>query len=381
MAPGSPSPSGSVTHLPHRYNTRQAAVRIAEVVSGRLEIRTVPKPLPQGLETLAASTTFAQKRFLEGVGVLCADEGWELEQILDVGTAQLLSCALQHRKIQERIFGVTDPYFTDEQKVAVIDRRCSTLIADATDVIEGVVTSSKELSASRESGQEWLQRRREIPLCKCVAHTCPDVEFYTDVLGVLITMEPPLNDDSGTIFANLILTYILKAANWNRIKVHGTRGGMIGLVEYILQLPSGVEYMYRGRPNYLLYQRFTQEERGLGLDMRVEESVRGIGEVQSQRGTSTNVKNQAFAQAGIYTLGYFTNVVTRNKLVTVIIYKDMMSHVAFATFKRENESGDILGEVSYKLAHSLNPFDLRNADDLQVFASVFIAALKSAMTT
>ena len=35
----------------------------------------------------------------------------------------------------------------------------------------------------------------------------------------------------------------------------------------------------------------------------MEERVRGIGEVQSPQGSSSAVKNRAFAQAGIYTLG------------------------------------------------------------------------------
>ena len=90
----------------------------------------------------------------------------------------------------------------------------------------------------------------------------------------------------------------------------------MGSVQYILRLPSGTEYIYRGRPDFLIYQRLRQEERALGSEF---ERVRGIGEVQSPQGSSTAVKNRAFAQASIYTLGYFRNTVAVNKIATVVL--------------------------------------------------------------
>ena len=111
--------------------------------------------------------------------------------------------------------------------------------------------------------------------------------FYTDVLGVLVTIQPPLNDDTGSLFANVLLTHILKAANLS------SRGGTVGSVRYILCLPSGTEYVYCGRPDFLVCQRFSLEERALGTQLSAEETVQGVGEIQSPQGTSTEVKNRA----------------------------------------------------------------------------------------
>ena len=150
----------------------------------------------------------------------------------------------------------------------------------------------------------------------------------------------------------------------------------MGSVQYILRLPSGTEYIYRGRPDFLIYQRLSQEERALGR-FGMEERVRGIGEVQSPQGSSTAVKNRAFAQASIYTLGYFRNTVAVNKIATVVLYKDMTAHVALATLRRAEGAAELVGDATYKLVHSIDPFNLRIPEDLGLFASVFIATLKT----
>ena len=151
----------------------------------------------------------------------------------------------------------------------------------------------------------------------------------------------------------------------------------MGSVQYILRLPSGTKYIYRGRPDFLIYQRLSQEERALGSEFGMEERVRGIGEVQSPQGSSTAVKNRAFAQASIYTLGYFRNTVAVNKIATVVLYKDMTAHVALATLRRAEGAAELVGDATYKLVHSINPFNLRIPEDLGLFASLFIATLKT----
>ncbi|CAI8036415.1 hypothetical protein GBAR_LOCUS20400 [Geodia barretti] len=167
----------------------------------------------------------------------------------------------------------------------------------------GELTTVENVSAVCDKGKEWLESKGEVPLCACKAHKCEDPDLFTDVLGELIPLQPPLNDDTGTMFANTVLMHIIKAANLRRLTVHSTRGGTVGSVQYILRLPSGTEYIYRGRPDFLIYQRLSQEERALGSEFGMEERVRGIGEGQSPQGSSSAVKNRAFAQAGIYTLG------------------------------------------------------------------------------
>ena len=78
---------------------------------------------------------------------------------------------------------------------------------------------------------------------------------------------------------------------------------------------------------------------------------------------------------GIYTLGY--NAKTITKLATVVLYKDISAHVALATICRDRADSEVIGDVTYKPVHSMNPFDLKNPEDMAMFASVFIATLKT----
>ena len=107
----------------------------------------------------------------------------------------------------------------------------------------------------------------------------------------------------------------------------------------------------------------------------------GVGEVQSPPGTSSAAKNRAFAQAGIYTLGHFNNTTALSKLATVVLYKDFTAHVALATIHRAEggRAEGIIGDVTYKLVHSVNPFDLKSKEDIETFSSVFVATLKTTL--
>ena len=40
---------------------------------------------------------------------------------------------------------------------------------------------------------------------------------------------------------------------------------------------------------------------------------------------------------------------------------------------------NIIGDVSYKLVHSVNPFNLQCKEDIAAFASVFVATLKTTL--
>ena len=62
-----------------------------------------------------------------------------------------------------------------------------------------------------------MEKKGEIPLCACKAHKCEDPDSFTDVLENMVTLEPPLNDNMGTIFVNTLLTCIIKAANLKRL--------------------------------------------------------------------------------------------------------------------------------------------------------------------
>ena len=347
----------------HRYNTRQQPQHVGstslQIVAGTCNELAQP-----------AGSVDAQQAFLQGVGMIRTDVE-ALEDVLPTSDALLLTCALEHRRIEDS--NLTDPYFTEEEWQRVLKTRTQ-LLDEADDMLGDVVPTSKEKAS------DWVQRKRSIPLCNCQVHQC-DNELYLDVLSVLVSLPKPLNDDTGNTFAQVFLAHILKSSNLTRLTVRGTRGGTIGRVHFILRLPSGTEYVYTGWPDLHLVQRFTQEERRLGVRLGLEETVRGIGEVQSPPGTSNSAKNRAFAQAGIYTLGHFKNTHSISKLATVIFYKDLTAHVALATINRVPEvtSSGVIGDVTYKLVNGVNPYDLRLVEDMKRFASVFIATLKTTL--
>ena len=114
-----------------------------------------------------------------------------------------------------------------------------------------------------------------------------------------------------------------------------------------------------------------------------EHRVRGIGEVQSQQGTSADAKTAALAQAGIYSVGHFAKFdrdEVKRKVATVLLYKDMTGHVALAKIDLSKvTSAKALGEISYKVCNSVHPYKIHNPDGLASFASTFFGALKVAM--
>lgn len=143
--------------------------------------------------------------------------------------------------------------------------------------------------------------------------------------------------------------------------------------------PVGQSAFFSGWPDFQIYQRFSQEERRLGVNLGLEETVRAVGDIQSPPGTSRTAKNRTFAQAGIYTVGQFGNTSSLTKLATVILYKDITAHVALATINRAKDSKEVIGDVTYKLVNSVNVFDLKVKEDLQAFSSVFVTALKTTL--
>ena len=215
----------------HRGNTRRAT-RLAEAQPPMQVIAVSPSRAQ--VEALAAGSAEAQSKFLEGVGIVTTQVE-HLENVLDRESAELLSCALQHQRYKEG--RLTDPYFTEEQWKAVVAGR-SALLDDAEELVDGILGSSGQVLQNPDKRREWLGRKRKVPLCDCKAHKCDNDEFFTDVLGELVKLQAPLNDNSGTRFANVLLSHILKVATLTRVQFHGTRGGALGPVQYILRLPS-----------------------------------------------------------------------------------------------------------------------------------------------
>ena len=256
----------------HRYNTRNPA-RLAE---------------------MAANSHEAQDTFLAAVGMM-RDDVEPLEEILTTQECELIACALQHKRRKHHV--LLDPYFIDSEWERAL--------------LEGKL-------------------EEDVPFCDCMAHQCMDEEFYMHVLSDLTAIQSPVDDSSGSLLAQILTTFILKKAQLKSTNWQMGRGGGLAAVHYILRLPSGVKYRYKGYPDFIVSHRFSQAERHLGLQGR-EEKVKGVGKVQLQRGSSVAVKNRALAQAGIYTICHFVNTKQITGLATLILYKDLTVHVALAT--------------------------------------------------
>lgn len=159
---------------------------------------------------LAASSLKAQETFLECIGIITTTIE-PLEEVITSETANLLSYALQHLRIEDRTWHLTDPYFTEEEWARVLE--CRTVLLHEPEELLVQLGSANELTlADVERMKGWVVRKRKISLCGCIAHNCED-DFFTNVLGVLVALQPPLNDDLGNDFASIFLTYMLKAAN------------------------------------------------------------------------------------------------------------------------------------------------------------------------
>ena len=184
--------------------------------------------------------------------------------------------------------------------------------------------------------------------------------------------------------AGWLLPYLLKAASLKNVEFLGTRVGYKAAIQYMLRLPSGEESIFTGWPDFQLAQTFSFIERRLQKPVGPEDRVRAVGEIQSPKGYSAESKTRAFAQAGIYTVGQFTNTTTLNKLAAIVLYKDMSAHVAIAKLNRQQSDVDTkmetVGEVTFKLVNSVNSFHLQNPQDLAKFASVFVTTLKTTLT-
>ena len=86
--------------------------------------------------------------------------------------------------------------------------------------------SLKEPVQAMETEQQWLAQQQS-PLCQCKAHSCQDAVMY-EALSSLAIIQLPLNDDTGSQMANVLLPYtcIMKAAGLN-LSIHGTGRGQL----------------------------------------------------------------------------------------------------------------------------------------------------------
>ena len=367
----SPSPSPPTPPMPRpTYNTRLSMKQPPPL--NKLQVAHAPLSPTKAQTSFPASSAAGQYSFLREVGMVTTAVE-PLEDILTDDEAELLSCSLKHQRYDDSEASV---YFTPEQRERQIEKKVS-LVKGAKRLLK---TAKQGLNTDTWDSEEklWQEEEERNVICCCKAHECDDAELYMAVLGRLVMVAPPLTDDTGNVLATVLLSHIIKKSGLNQLYVQSSRTGTMASVRYLLRCPSGTEYIYTGWPDFQVSYMFGQAERrrlGKGVD-KVEETVRAIGEIQSPPEDSTDAKNRSFAQAGIYTLGHFCNTNTIERLATVVLYKDMTVHVALATIARGG-SGDTVGDVTYKPVYSLHPFNLQNPCDMALFASVFVATLKS----
>ena len=367
----SPSPPPLPPTPCHTYNTRLSVKQPPPLK--KLQVAHAPLS-PTRVSSFAAGSKAGHLLFLGEVGmVTTAVEPREV--ILTDDEAELLSCSLRHQ-CYVSVHRVGSVYFTPEQWERQTTKNAS-LVKGAKRLLKTARQHSNPDTWENEQ-KKWHEEEEKGVICCCKAHECEDDDLYTKVLGRLVMVAPPLTDDTGNVLATVLLSHIIYKSGLNKLYVQSSRTGTKASVKYILRCPSGKEYIYSGWPDFQISYMMSRAERRLGgRTDKLEETMRAVGEIQSPPGNSTEAKNRSFAQAGIYTLGQFCNTQTIQRLATVVLYKDLTVHVALATIARGSESGNTVGDVTYKPVCSVHPFNLRDSSDMAAFASVFIATLKS----
>lgn len=157
------------------------------------------------------------------------------------------------------------------------------------------------------------------------------------------------------------------------------KAGTTASVQYALQFPSGQTMTFTEWSEFQIAEHFSLNERNLGKSLKREHRIE---EVQSQQGTSPTAKVGAFCQAGIYAIGQLKKMPpSQERITTVVLLKDLGVQVALATLNPQNKEGDTLGEVTYKLVDSVQPYILNTpmAKWMQQIAALFIAVLQATL--
>ena len=149
---------------------------------------------------MAASSIQAWLSFLRAVDIETLELDEPLPEVLDVEEARLLCCALQHRKVEGANF--SDPYFMEEE-IAALTRRNS----DHLKMAQVLLCSDEK---DTQSKARFLSESKVNSLCACEAHSSADDELYRNVIRVLVTIQPPLSDNSGNVMDSYLLTHTMK---------------------------------------------------------------------------------------------------------------------------------------------------------------------------
>ena len=119
-----------------------------------------------------------------------------------------------------------------------------------------------------------------------------------------------------------------------------------------------VRALYSGIPDFAILRKLQRRTPRLNLP-------RAIGETQSR--TKASSVMGSVAQAGIYSFGYLAKT-KQKRVVTVVLTKKKQGLVLVAT--RE------LSTCNYRFVHTNDPMELGNAQELQKFCQLLVAALR-----
>lgn len=309
-------------------------------------------------------------QFMVAVGAISSIIKVPDENLLGTEWADIFSCALGHSKKDVRL---SDPYFTDEEWDKVVTVRDNQLL-DARTILRQVSTGATVV----EESKQWVETNISLanPMCGCITHKDPQLFNYT---RNLICISPPLNDDSGYCIASTIIRYILDVVGLGeKFEINAIRQGSEASVNFMLQMPSGATSVFTGHGDFQLSQNYTFAERRLGLAIETEQRLRALGDIQSPP-----KKKSAFAQAGIYTVGGLAKLkglAGIRKMATILLYKDLMAHLAIATLDPEKATMETsVGQVTFKVVDSLPGYNLLKAAELNRFATVLVTTLKETL--
>ena len=175
--------------------------------------------------------------------------------------------------------------------------------------------------------------------CQCVAHTTPE----GGVVGELIDIPEPLNDDTGNKLASILIQLILeKAGLADTVTFENCKQGSPYTINYVLQIPNGEATTFTGWPDFSIITKSG------GAICGRSARLAGIGEIQFPPGMTKKSKTAAIAQAGIYGVGQLAKT---NKITVVVIFKDKSAIVTLSSITPAETLPNSLGEPSFQFVN------------------------------
>ena len=321
-------------------------------------------PTKRSKLALAASSSEAQEKFLQLMGLTKASITIQEENIFQDEEAQVIATALSHVAMLDN--DADDPYFTPDQW-RLHQKKVDGLVEGLYEA--AVLGSSESLSEADKKGFVAAYSDYKQPRCKCVAH-----QSALEVVWKLIDMPQKLTDDWGNKLARNLLPQIFMRSDVHKVDLEGCKQGSLYAVNFILQLPSGESNQFTGWPDFTISRRYLPyAEQRLKMAFNRRSRVKGVGEIESP---VTKDKTRALAQAGIYGVGQLANT-AQNKMAVIVFYKDKSAQVAVATTHLPSLPLECsLGDAEYTFVHRVDSLSLKDPQELQEFARILVSTIR-----